>query len=57
MDQTPSVPEPTPGIVPPEMPPLNVPPGPDQPPEVEPPPDEPTIPVREPGTYVPTQAA
>jgi hypothetical protein len=58
MDQTPSVPEPAPGIyIPPEIPPLNVPPGPDQTPEVEPPPDEPTIPIREPGTHVPAQAS
>jgi hypothetical protein len=56
MDQTPSVPEPTPGIIPPEIPPLNVPPGDNPPPEVEPPPDEPAIPIREPGTHVPAQA-
>ena len=59
MDQTPSVPEPAPGIyIPTEIPPLNVPPGPDQPPEVdEPPPSEPMIPIREPATHVPAQAS
>ncbi len=57
MNQTPSVPEPAPGTyIPTEIPPLNVPPGPDQPPEIEPPPAEPAIPIREPGTHIPVQA-
>ena len=59
MDQTPSVPEPAPGTyIPTEIPPLDVPPGPDQPPEIdEPPIVEPTIPIREPGIHIPARAA
>lgn len=58
MNQTPSVPEPAPGTyIPTEIPPLNVPPGPDQPPEIEePPPAVPAIPIREPGIHIPAQA-
>lgn len=59
MNQTPSVPEPAPGIyIPVEIPPTNVPPGPDQPPEIDaPPPAEPAIPIREPGIVFPVRAA
>jgi hypothetical protein len=59
MNQTPSVPEPAPGTyIPTEMPPLDVPQGPDQPIEIDqPPPTEPSIPIREPGIHVPARAA
>ena len=58
MDQTPSVPEPAPGTyIPTEIPPLNVPPGPDQRPEIdEPPLEEPIIPIREPVRHMPARA-
>ena len=59
MNHTPSVPEPTPGTyIPTEMPPLDVPPGPNNPPEIDPPPQlEPVIPISEPVTHVPVRAA
>jgi hypothetical protein len=59
MKQTSSVPQPAPGTyIPTEIPPLDLPQGPDQPNEIdEPPLAEPTIPIREPGTHVPARAA